>query len=262
MTAELVLTDVTDGVLTITLNRPEKRNALSPELFKAVGEAFDRAREPEVRAVLVRGAGEVFCAGIDVGSLAAMGGGDTDNFKKIGADLQDIFMRLERIGKPSVAAVQGAALGAGLQLALACDLRVATEDARLGLFEIHYGIIPDLGGIHRLVHLCGLSRAKDLAMTGREVKPKKALRIGLVDRVALPEDLDTVAGELARDLAARAPLAVRGVKRAADAVAAGQRPEDNLDAILDAQVEAMTSPDFIEAVAARIEKRAPVFTSR
>jgi enoyl-CoA hydratase/carnithine racemase len=259
MSAELVLTDITDGVLTITLNRPEKRNALNPELFKAVGDAFDRAREPEVRAVLVRGAGDVFCAGIDVGSLA---GGDAADVKSIGADLQDIFMRLERIGKPSVAAVQGAALGAGLQLALACDLRVATEDARLGLLEIHYGIIPDLGGIHRLVHLCGLSRAKDLAMTGREVKPKKAMRIGLVDRVALPEDLDTVAGELARDLAAKAPLAVRGVKRAADAVAAGQRPEDNLDAILDAQVEAMASPDFIEAVAARIEKRTPVFSGR
>src|SRR5207253_3040440 len=120
-----------------------------------------------------------------------------------------------------VAAIQGAAFGAGLQLALACDLRVVAEDARLGLFEIHFGIIPDLGGIHRLVHLCGLSRAKDLVLTGREVRPKKALRIGLVDRVAPAAELDQVALELAQDIASKAPLAARSGKRLADQAAAG-----------------------------------------
>jgi enoyl-CoA hydratase/carnithine racemase len=262
MSDELVLTDLQDGILTITLNRPEKRNALSIELFQAVGQAFLGAAEPEVRVVLLRGAGEVFSAGIDLGSLAGLAGGDAANFRVGGGELQDIFMRLERIGKPSVAAIQGAAFGAGLQLALACDLRVAAEDARLGLFEIHFGIIPDLGGIHRLVHLCGLSRAKDLVLTGREVRPKKAMRIGLVDRVVPAEELDQAALELAREIASKAPLAAQSGKRLADQAAAGQSPEDNLKDVLEAQIVNLASPDFAEAVAARMEKRTPVFSGR
>ncbi|MFY9616029.1 MAG: enoyl-CoA hydratase/isomerase family protein [Candidatus Dormiibacterota bacterium] len=259
MTPELVLTEIEDGVLTITLNRPEKRNALSLELFEAIGEAFNRAAQPEVKAVLLKGNGPVFCAGIDLNALGQIGG-DIDSFKAGVAHLQDIYMRLERIGKPSVAAIQGAALGGGLQLAMACDLRVATEDARLGLFEIHYGIVPDLTGIHRMVHLCGLSRAKDLIMTGREIQPKKAMRIGLVDRVALPEELLEVASELVREIATKAPLAVRAAKRRADQAAAGQSVEDNLSDVRDAQLECIKSPDFMEAVAARLEKRTPVFS--
>jgi enoyl-CoA hydratase/carnithine racemase len=262
MTSELVLTDIKDGVLTITLNRPEKRNALSLELFQAAGEAFKRAAEPEVRAVLLRGEGPVFCAGIDLGALTSLGGGDVGDFKVGGAELQDIYMRLERIGKPSVAAVHGAALGGGLQLAMACDLRVVTSDARLALFEIHYGIIPDLTGIHRMVQLCGLSRAKDLILTGREIQPEDALAIGLVDRVVAPKELEMTAGDLVRDIAAKSPLAVRAGKRMADQAAAGQKPEDNLNDILDAQVELLSSPDFIEAVSARLEKRNPVFSGR
>ena len=262
MSPELVLTDIEDGVLTISLNRPEKRNALSVELFEAVGHAFERAAEPEVRAVYLRGEGPVFCAGIDLNSLAALAGGDVaTNFKAAGAHLQDIYMRLERIGKPSVAAIHGAALGAGLQLAMASDLRVAAEGARLGLLEITYGIIPDLGGIHRMVQLCGLSRAKDLVLTGREIMPEEAMRIGLVDRVALPEELDATARELVRVIADRAPLAARAGKRLADAAAAGQPPEENLAAVLDAQVGCLTSPDFAEAVAATMEKRRPVFAA-
>src|SRR5437879_1823935 len=102
MSEELVLTDLDGGVLTVTLNRPEKRNALSIELFQAVGRAFDQAAEPDVRVVLVRGAGEVFSAGIDLGSLAGLVGGDASNFREGGAGLQEIYMKLERIGKPSV----------------------------------------------------------------------------------------------------------------------------------------------------------------
>ncbi len=260
MSPDLVLTEIVDGVLNITLNRPEKRNALSVELFQAIGAAFNRAAEPEVRAVLLRGEGAVFCAGIDLNSLAALGGGDVSNFKVAGGELQDIYMRLERIGKPSVAAVQGAALGGGLQLAMACDLRVVADDARLGLFEIHYGIVPDLTGIHRMVQLCGLSRAKDLVMTGREVTPDEALVWGLVDRLVAPGEVESTATELVRDIAGKAPLAVRAAKRLADQAAAGQKPEDNLNDVLNAQIECLSSPDFMEAVSARLEKRAAVFS--
>ncbi len=171
-------------------------------------------------------------------------------------------MKLERIGKPSVCAVHGVAFGAGLQLATACDLRVAAADARLGLLEIRYGIIPDLTGIHRVVQLCGPSRAKDLAMTGREVGAEEALRMGLVDRVVPADQVQATALELARSIAGNAPIATSWVKRLADQAAAGQEPEDNLRDVAAAQVECITSVDFKEAFTARMEGRPPVFTGQ
>jgi enoyl-CoA hydratase/carnithine racemase len=264
MSEGLVLTQLQDGVLTITLNRPEKRNALSPELFEAIGEAFARAAEPEVNAVLLRANGSVFCAGIDLNSLAALGGGapDGDDFFATGRRLQDIFTALERTGKPSVAAVQGAAVGAGLQLALSCDLRVVASDARLGMYEVRYGIVPDLGGIHRVVQLCGPARAKDLAMTGRDVSAAEAERIGLVDRVVAPEDLDAAGPKLVAEITANSPLATAAAKRLVDAAAAGQAPDANLSDILSAQDGLLKSADFAESVSARLSKRQPVFSGR
>ncbi|MGI8609774.1 MAG: enoyl-CoA hydratase/isomerase family protein [Candidatus Dormibacteria bacterium] len=261
MTDNLVLTSVEDGLLTITLNRPDKRNALSLELFKATGEAFDRAAQPDVRVVLLRGEGRVFCAGIDLAPLAALGGDDA-NFLSGVAQLQEIYMKLERIGKPSVCAVHGVAFGAGLQLATACDLRVAADDARMGLLEIRYGIIPDLTGIHRVVQLCGVSRAKDIAMTGREVAAEEALRIGLVDRVVPAAEVQSTALELARAIAGNAPIATSWIKRLADQASAGQAPEDNLRDVAAAQAECISSPDFGEAFTARMEGRAAAFTGQ
>lgn len=264
--SDLVLTTIDDGLLTISLNRPDKRNALSMELFAALGEAFDRAAASDVRVVLVRGEGKVFCAGIDLSALAEIGGaggGDViARFHEIVGRLQDIFMKLERIGKPSVAAVHGAAVGAGVQLAMACDLRVIAEDARLGMYEVRYGIVPDLTGIHRAVQLCGPSRAKDLAMTGRDVDAAEALRIGLADRVVPAAELQEAALALARQIGANAPLATWAIKRMVDKAASGQAPEDNMRDIADAQLVAITSPDFAEAMTARLQGRAPAFTGQ
>jgi enoyl-CoA hydratase/carnithine racemase len=264
MSQDLVLTELQDGVLTITLNRPEKRNALNPELFTAVGEAFEKAAEPEVRAVLLRANGTVFCAGIDLGSLAGLGGGrmNGEDFVTAGRRLQDIFTALERSGKPSVAAVQGAAVGAGMQLALACDLRVVAADAHLGMYEIRYGIVPDLGGIHRVVQLCGPGRAKDLAMTGRDVSAAEAERIGLADRVVAPDDLAAAARGLVGEITANSPLATAAAKRLVDAAAAGQAPDENLLDVLRAQDGLLHSADFAESVSARLSKRQPVFSGQ
>ena len=263
MTDDLVLTSLEEGLLTISLNRPDKRNAMSMELFKATGEAFDRAAEPEVRVVLLRGEGKVFCAGIDLAALAELGGGDVSTgFPNSVAQLQEIYLKLERIGKPSVCAVQGVAFGAGLQLATACDLRVAGDDVRLGLLEIRYGIVPDLTGIHRVVQLCGPSRLKDIAMTGREVGAEEALRIGLVDRVVPAADVQSTALGLARAIAAHAPIATSWIKRLADQAAAGQDPEDNLRDVAAAQLECIASADFSEAFRARMEGRPAAFTGR
>ena len=262
-TDDLVLTSLEEGLLTITLNRPNKRNAMSLELFQATGEAFDRAAEPDVRVVLLRGEGKDFCAGIDLASLAALGGADVRaDFPRAVAQLQEIYLKLERIGKPSVCAVHGVAFGAGLQLATSCDLRVAGDDVRLGLLEIRYGIIPDLAGIHRVVQLCGPSRLKDIAMTGREVGAEEALRIGLVDRVVPAAEVQSTALELARAIAANSPLATSWIKRLADQAAAGQDPEQNLRDVAAAQLECVTSRDFGEAYTARMEGRPPAFTGQ
>ncbi|MFN2462943.1 MAG: enoyl-CoA hydratase/isomerase family protein [Candidatus Dormibacteria bacterium] len=261
--SEIVHTTLEDGLLTITLNRPEKRNALSLELFAAVGEAFDRANEPAVRTVLLRGEGKVFCAGIDLGSLAELGGGDVHrNFISGVERLQEVYLKLERAGKPSVAAVHGVALGAGLQLAMACDLRVFADDARVGLLEINYGIIPDLTGLHRAVQLCGQGRAKDLAMTGREVGAEEALRWGLADRVVAASEVQAAALALALEINGRAPLAASWAKRLVDQAAAGQSPAANLADVARAQLQCISSPDFGEALAARLEGRPPRFGAR
>jgi enoyl-CoA hydratase/carnithine racemase len=263
MSNELVTRELVDGVLIITLNRPEKRNALSPELFAAIGDAFEEVSRPEVNVVLLRAAGPIFCAGIDLNSLGALAGSDSSqDFHAGGVRLQEIFMALERAGKPSVCAVRGAAVGAGLQLALACDLRVAADDVRLGLFEIRYGIVPDLGGIHRVVRLCGPSRAKDMIMTGREVSGEEALRIGLVDRVVPASQVEEAARALVHQIAARAPLAVRAGKRLADAAAGGESAESNLRSVLAAQLELLQSTDFVEAISSGVEGREPAFTGR
>ena len=262
MTDKLVLADIRDGLLTITLDRPQKRNALSLEMFEQLGAAMHRAEHPSVRGVLVRGNGPVFCAGIDVNALAGQVGGSREDGEAFIAGLQDVFMILERSGKPSVAAVQGAALGAGLQLALACDLRVVAEDATLGLLEIHYGIVPDLAGIHRMVGLCGPAHTLDLVLTGREVRPKKAQRMGFVDRVVEAGELDSAAVALVGDIMARSPLAMMAATRLVHSAAAGDSAEENLRKVREAQLDLLASADFMEAVTARMARRAPNFTGK
>ena len=245
--AELVTTTINDGVLEVTLNRPEKRNALSSEMFAALGIALARADEPKVARVLVRGEGPVFCAGIDLDALAMLAGGDgAGGFQAGGSELQRIFMLLEHAGKPSVCAVQGAALGAGLQLAMGCDLRVAAAGTRLGFFEIRYGIVPDLGGIHRAVQLTGPARAKDMILTGREVDAAEALSFGLVDRVVAPHALEAEARRLLDEIGSRSGTATRAAKRLIDAAAAGQAPADNLRDVLAAQLGLLQGLGFAQ----------------
>ena len=257
--SDLIRTELQDHVLNVVLTRPEKRNALNPELFDALGDAFDQAADPQVRVVLLEGEGPVFCAGIDLMALSGLGSGPSDGSDNAGKRWQSNFMRLEEIGVPAVAAVQGAAVGAGLQLALACDLRVVAEDVRLGLLEINYGIIPDLGGIHRVVAACGVSRAKDLILSGRELGATEALAWGLVDRVVPAADVAGAARELANQIASRAPRATRAGKRIADRAAAGDSPAENLERVLEAQIDLLQHPHFLEAVSARMQGRQPDF---
>ena len=249
---------------TITMARPDKRNAVNQAMFDELGRATAMAGDdPAVRAVLVRGEGPSFCAGIDlslIGELAGLASGAEGRDFSTFVDLaQRPFRRLALMAKPSVAAVQGHALGAGFQLALACDLRVAGRDAQFGMLEARYGIIPDLGGMHHLARLVGPAKAKELVWTTRTVASEEAERIGLVNVVVDDDEaLHHRATELARQVMAHSPTAVALAK---DLIGrAFQTPLDReFDLEAEAQQVALSGGHHRESVAAFLEGRPPRF---
>ncbi|MBI4259997.1 MAG: enoyl-CoA hydratase/isomerase family protein [Actinobacteria bacterium] len=259
---ETIRYGVEDGVARITLARPDKRNAMNLTVFDELGRAAQAAVEdPSVRAVLVRGEGPSFSAGIDLSVFVELAGQDRPAFERLIRTAQRPFWTLAAADTPSVAAVRGHALGAGFQLALACDLRVAAEDVRFGMLELRFGILPDLGGNHRLASLVGPARAKELTWTGRLVEADEALRLGLANRVAPADRLDEEAETLARQLAGAPPLPVAAVKSIVDR-AASSGLEASMDRERRAQIECLMSDDAREAVAAHFDKRPARFAGR
>jgi enoyl-CoA hydratase/carnithine racemase len=247
-----------DGaVAIITIARPEVRNAMDDSVFdglRAMGERADA--DPEVRAVVVTGEGN-FSSGIDTTLFGNQGDPATIDI----ARLQRAYSIFEEMQHPSIAAVEGPAFGGGFQLALACDFRVIAEGARLAVAEVRWGIIPDLGATVRLPRLIGLNRAKDLAMTGREIGAEEAVEIGFADRTAPAGDALKVALGFAQSLAAGPPLALRGMKRLMNG--AFDRPvSDGLDLEAETQRPILASEDFIEAVTAKMQRRDPQFRAR
>jgi len=254
--------EVTEGVALVTLNRPEVLNAMDREVFFALRDAARRAgADPAVRALVLTGEGKAFSSGLDT-SLFASGidGGGSPLSLDI-ASLQSCFSAYEEVTIPTIAAINGVALGGGIQLAAACDLRVAAEDAELAVYEIQWGIIPDLGGTQRLPRLVGLGRAKELVLTGRRIVAAEALEWGLVNRVVPAGRVVEEALGWARELAAGPPLAVAAAKRlttsAFDAtISSGLEREAMINRRL------LASEDFREAVVARFSKREPHFNAR
>jgi enoyl-CoA hydratase/carnithine racemase len=217
--ADLVRTEDRGPVRHVVLNRPEKRNAFHGELVLALGAALRAAADATgVRCVVLRGEGPVFSAGMDVGALAALGG-TPERVRMFRRECLTAWSFAEEMPKPVVAQIHGACLGGAMELALACDLRVLSEDAVMGLPEARLGLVPDVGGSSRLPQVVGLGRAKELAMTGRTVGADEALRIGLANRVAPAERLETATGELVDELLAASTDAVGLVKRLLDASA-------------------------------------------
>src|SRR6266571_5314899 len=218
MTSSLVVTRREDAVLYVGLNRPEKRNAIHRDLLLALVDAVATAeRDRDVRAVIVYGEGPVFSAGVDFGMLAAdVEGESRAPFRTHVGEMQAVLSRLEAIEKPVVGALHRYVPGLGLELALACDLRVATTDCELGLPEVRLGLIPDVGGTTRLVRTVGYARAKELLMTGRMIRAEEALALGLVSEVVAPGEHLAAATRLAAVIAANAPLAVGLAKKLVD----------------------------------------------
>lgn len=207
MPEEIVLYRKEGPIVLITVNRTEARNALNRAVFLALGDILSRvAGDEEVRAVVVTGAGNAFVAGADINELLGL---DTHTGWAASRFQQSVFNRLERLGKPSIAAINGFALGGGLELALACTFRVASVNARMGFPETGLGIIPALGGTQRAVRTVGYAKASELILSRSIIDAEEAYRIGLVNRLAEPDQVLARAMEWAKDLAALSPVAMR-----------------------------------------------------
>jgi len=258
MTYATLLYDVVDRLARITINRPDKLNALNgaviAELDRAIGEI---ARDPAVRGVVLTGAGpKAFVAGADIGEIAAQGPVDG---KARALEGQRVFRRLERCGKPVVAAVNGFALGGGCELAMACHLRVASEAARFGQPEVKLGIGPGYGGTVRLPRLVGRGRALELLLTGAMIDAQEALRIGLVNRVVPAERLLPESEQLLTTILGNGPLALRACLEAVDT---GLDLGLDEALLLEANLFGLLSgtADMREGTAAFLAKRPPHFT--
>ena len=257
MSFENLLYEVRDGVAFVTVNRPDKLNALNRATVQELDRAFaDAGADPAVRAIVLTGAGpKAFVAGADIGELAQqkpLGG------KEYSLYGQGVLARIESLGKVVIAAVNGYALGGGCELALACHVRVASENARMGLPEVTLGIIPGFGGTQRLARLVGRGKALDLILSGEMIDAREAHRIGLVDRVAAEGQAVAAAESLARVIASRGPIAI---KMAIESVNEGlEMPLDQglfLEATLFGLV--VTTEDFKEGTRAFLEKRKAQF---
>jgi enoyl-CoA hydratase/carnithine racemase len=259
---ETIKYGVHDGVATIELARPDKRNAINGQMFAELGDAAERAAaDPGIRVVLVRAQGPAFSAGIDFALLGQLAGTRGARFRTFVRTAQRAYALLAQMDKPSVAAVQGHALGAGFQLALACDLRMAAEDARFAILETRFGLVPDLGGTNRLARLIGGARAKDLVWTGRSVEADEAEEMGLVNRVVPVESLEKEAETYVRELAASPPLPVSLTKALLSR--AEETPlETSMEREAQAQATCIESDDHREAVEAFLENRPPRFQGR
>lgn len=260
---------VESGIATVTLNRPERANAFNRALWDEVRAVFIEVdKMPAVRVVVLAGKGKHFCGGIDLDMLAeiqAIVGAEScraraaDALRDYVLDLQDVFNRIERCSKPVLGVIAGACIGAGVDLAAACDLRYSTRDARFCLKEIDMAIVADVGAVQRLPRLIGDGRAREMIYTGREVSGVEAAEMGLVNRAFdSVEVLLTEVQDVARILAEKSPLTLRGCKQSI-LYSRDHSVEDSLAHVALWNAGMMMSEDLQEAVAAQQQKRKPVF---
>lgn len=249
-----------DGIAVITLNRPDKLNALNADLLDALEQALRHVQsDPAARVVVITGAGpKAFAAGADIAQLHQQDGFSGRLFAERG---QRVLSLIEHLGVPVIAAVNGFALGGGCELAMSCHIRFASETARFGQPEINLGIIPGYGGTQRLPRLVGLAKAIELILSGEMIGAEEAHRLGLVNRVYAAADLLDQTMAFARNLAGKAPLALRACLEATQAAENSSALEGMT---IEASVFARTcaSQDFKEGTMAFLEKRSADFTGR
>ncbi len=260
MAYENLLYEKKDQIGYITFNRPKLLNALNRKTMEELGDLLSVARDDaEVRALILTGAGEkAFIAGADINELAQRTAIDGKEFSLFG---QSVLHMLETMGKPSIAAINGYALGGGCEMALACTIRLASRTAKLGQPEVKLGIIPGYGGSQRLARLCGKGVAHELVLAGEMISAEEALRIGLVNRVVEPAELIPAAEALAKKIIANAPLAV---KFAMEAIEHGMEMPQEEGLFLEATLFGLccATEDMREGTRAFLEKRPAQFKGR
>ncbi len=260
MNYETLLFSKHDGIAFISINRPSKLNALNLTVFEELEACLEEARKDKgVRVVILSGEGErAFAAGADISELATL---DAIQGKEASHRGQELFDLVENLGKPVIAAIRGYALGGGCELAMACTLRIASEDARLGQPEVKIGIIPGYGGSQRLARLVGKGRAMEIILAGEPITAHEAYRIGLVNHVVPAKDLLATAESLARQIMANAPLAVRF---AMESVSHGMEMTQQEGLRLEASLFGLccATEDMKEGTRAFLEKRSPKFSGK
>ncbi|WP_299983945.1 enoyl-CoA hydratase/isomerase family protein [Desulfobacula sp.] len=242
----------------ITFNRPEKMNALTPELFNSIKEAVDDVKNDDnINAVVITGGGDHFSAGGDVkGDIDPLKHMTIDEFKAYFKPINQLYLSLYNLNKPTIAAINGYALGAGLELALVCDIRIAADNALLGEFFVRMGLVPETG-MCLLPKIVGPGIAKMMCFTGKVYKAEQALEMKLVDQIVPAEDLLGTAEELAAKLA-KGPASIRLMKEAINRLGSVSL-EESIEPVLNYQFAATRTEDHKEAVTAFLEKRKPVF---
>ncbi|WP_461208538.1 short-chain-enoyl-CoA hydratase [Desulfocurvus sp. DL9XJH121] len=255
-----LLYECTDGIATVTINRPKALNALNADLLGELDSLLDEiAADAGVQVVIITGAGDkAFVAGADIAYMQEMQAIEGRNWGMVG---QAVFNKIENLPQPVIAAINGFALGGGCELAMACDIRLASEKAKFGQPEVTLGITPGFGGTQRLPRLVGKGRAKELLYTGDMIKADRAAEIGLVNAVAAPEALMDAAVEMAKKIMSRAPVAVRMCKAA---VNRGMDVDLSTGVSYEAEVFGLcfATADQKEGMGAFVEKRAAAFSGK
>jgi len=256
--ADEILVSTADHICTITLNRPEKRNALNPAMIAGLRTAFARvAAEPDVRVVILRANGPAFCAGLDLSEMAAQReAGEAD----LGG-LEVVLHDLEEVPQPTIAAVQGDAVAGGCELALHCDIRVAGDDARFSMPLARIGLAVPVTLTWKLVDTIGAAKTNELLFTGEAVGAETAAHLGLANRVVPADELDNATQSLARQIVGNAPLSVRAMKAFVKRAVQFRKatPREDLE---DMHRRVRQSDDLKEGLAARRERRPAKFTGR
>ena len=260
MSEDVLLVKEADGVVTLTLNRPEVMNSLNFQLLFALRDAVESFRfRRDIRVVIITGAGDkAFCSGADLKERATLA---PEKVKEYIYTIRTLFTAIEQLNKPAIAAVNGIALGGGTELALSCDIRLASKTATMGLTETRLAIIPGAGGTQRLPRLVGRGKAKELIFTGRRVDAAEAERIGLVNQVAEPQDLLGECRKIAAMICETGPIAIEQAKYAINHgletdIATGLAIESN------AYWVCIPTEDRLEGLAAFREKRTPVYQGK
>lgn len=261
--SSLILESKHDGIATLTLNRPEKMNALNKDLAVALNESLGRiTTDKTIHVVVITGAGRAFCAGGDLGAIGAgRKNNDTTELEPLLRAGMHAVLKIRSMAQPVIASVNGAAAGAGMNIALAADIRIAAENASFGQNFIKVGLFPDYGGTYFLPQLVGPAKAAEMFYTGDMMDAQEALRLGIVNRVVAPAELASRTLELAQKIASAPAVSIRAMKNALF----GSRKlelEKALDAEVDQQMKCFKSADCLEGIEAFFEKRPPQFQGK